>query len=120
MLLLQAMSLARTPRLGVVVRKGFGLAYFTLGGNDMGMDLLCAWPGAEISLMDPDVGAKVVPVGAEPPDFGPLGAAAIMKVDEIIHPRETRPVLARALDRLDGRVHDPAADRPLASWPTCW
>ncbi len=119
-LLLQAMSLARTPRLCVVVRKGFGLAYFTLGGNDMGSDLLCAWPGAEISLMDPEVGAKVVPAGEDPPDFGPLAAAAIMKVDEIIHPRETRPVLARALGRLDGRVHDPGADRPLASWPTCW
>jgi acetyl-CoA carboxylase carboxyltransferase component len=119
-LLLQAMSLARTPRLGVVVRKAFGLAYFTLGGNDMGMDLLCAWPGAEISLMDPEVGAKVVPPDAEPPDFGPMSAAALMKVDEVIHPRETRPVLARALERLDRRAHDPAADRPLASWPTCW
>ena len=98
-MLLQAMSLARTPRLVVVVRKGYGLAYFTLGGNDMGSDLLCCWPAAEISLMDPEVGVNVVSGDSERPDVGPLGAAGIMKIDEVIHPAETRPVLARALER---------------------
>jgi acetyl-CoA carboxylase carboxyltransferase component len=119
-LLLQAMSLACTPRLTVVIRKGYGLAYFTLGGNDMGCDLVCGWPSAEISLMDPEVGASVVSGNVAAPDVGPFGAAGIMKIDEVIHPGETRPVLARALDRLSGRSSIPASERPLASWPSCW
>ena len=124
-LLLEAVSLARAPKLTVVLRKGYGLAYFTLGGNDMGTDLLCCWPSAEISLMDPHVGANVVDNTQDDAtnasmeaDVGPWGAAGIMKVDEIIDPAETRPVLARALDRLSNRERCP--DRPLSSWPTCW
>ncbi len=124
-LLLEAVSLARAPKLTIVLRKGFGLAYFTLGGNDMGTDLLCCWPSAEISLMDPEVGANVVDgaptdvtTASMQADVGPWGAAGIMKVDEIIDPADTRPVLARALARLAGR--EPGGERPLASWPTCW
>ncbi len=123
-LLLQAVSLARTPKLSVVLRKGFGLAYFALGGNDMGTDMLWCWPSAEISLMDPDVGASVVngsadaDVAAMLADVGPWGAAGIMKVDEIIDPEETRSALARSLARLQSR--DRGGERPLASWPTCW
>jgi methylmalonyl-CoA decarboxylase subunit alpha len=123
-LLLQAVSLARTPKLSVVLRKGFGLAYFALGGNDMGTDMLWCWPSAEISLMDPDVGASVVngsadaDVAAMLADVGPWGAAGIMKVDEIIDPEETRSALAGSLARLQSR--DRSGERPLASWPTCW
>ena len=56
----QALHLAEVPKLTVVLRKAFGLAYFSLAGNDQGADLVCAWPGAEIGFMDPDVGASVL------------------------------------------------------------
>jgi hypothetical protein len=42
-----------------------------------------------------------------------------MKVDEIIDPADTRPVLARVLGRLAHRPVVDGALRPLASWPTC-
>lgn len=138
-LLLQAVSLARTPKLTVVLRKGYGLAYFALGGNDMGTDLLCCWPSAEISLMAPEVGANVVtvePGGDRDPRaqhkeadrvaaemqaaVGPYGAAGIMKIDEIIEPADTRVVLAAALQRLAEREPKNAASRPLSFWPMCW
>jgi acetyl-CoA carboxylase carboxyltransferase component len=137
MLFLEALSLARVPRLSVVVRKAFGLAFFSMGGSNMGSDLLVAWPGAEIGFMDPVVGANVLhgdrlaglqgderrdelyrlaaELGA---DSDPRALAAVMNLDDVIEPAQTRVVLAGALAR-----HAPAATRApsvLASWPHWW
>ncbi|MCW2954664.1 MAG: hypothetical protein JWQ48_3834, partial [Conexibacter sp.] len=119
-----ALALAQTPKLTVVLRKAYGLAYFSLGGNDTGVDAVYAWPGAEISFMDPAVAANVVGGGddvaaAMRADTGPYGAAGSLHVDEVIDPAETRAVLARALARLEGRPVAEGWRRPLASWPTC-
>ena len=57
---LEALALTTVPRFTVVLRKAFGLAYFSLSGNSMGNALMTAWPGAEISFMDPGVGVNVV------------------------------------------------------------
>ncbi len=136
MLFLEALCLTRVPRLSVVLRKAFGLAFFSMGGPGMGSDLLVSWPGAEIGFMDPVVGANVLHrveldalegdarreelhrfargLGA---DFDPRAIAAAMNLDDIIDPADTRAVLARALDRL---CDSPTwADRPslLAHWP---
>ncbi len=132
-----ALSLARTPKLTVILRKAYGMAYFSLGGNDTGVDAIYAWPGAEISFMDPQVAANVIAgdglIGladaerrerlaeageAIAADTDPYGAAGRLAVDEIIDPADTRQVLARALDRLEGRRYEPGCERPLASWPT--
>ena len=137
MLLQQAVVNASVPKLAVIIRKSFGLANHVMCGNGMGADLLCAWPGAEISFMDPDVGASVLHGGdlegltplqrreklAELADdllydTSPFGAAGIMMVDEIIDPSETRARLQRALERSDNRIDN--RRRTLASWPTCW
>lgn len=136
MLFLEALCLLRVPRLSVVLRKAFGLAFFSMGGPGMGSDLLVAWPGAEIGFMDPVVGASVLygteldalegdarrdelyrraqELGA---DFDPREIAAAMNLDDIIEPGDTRRVLADALDRL---CHEPAWARQssaLAHWP---
>jgi acetyl-CoA carboxylase carboxyltransferase component len=137
MLFLEALSVARVPRLSVVVRKAFGLAFFSMGGSNMGSDLLVAWPGAEIGFMDPVVGANVLhadrladlhgderrdelfrlaaELGA---DSDPRALAAVMNLDDVIEPADTRVVLADALARCA-----PAATRTpsvLASWPHWW
>jgi acetyl-CoA carboxylase carboxyltransferase component len=124
-----ALALSQSPKLTVLLRKAYGLAYFSLGGNDTGVDVVYAWPGAEISFMDPAVAANVVSGGdgeqreavmeAMLADTEPYGAAGLMKVDEVIDPADTRAVLARALRRFDGRPVVEAWKRPLASWPTC-
>ncbi len=136
MLFLEALCNTRVPKLSVVLRKAFGLAFFSMGGPGMGSDLLVAWPGAEIGFMDPVVGANVL-YGADldaldgdarreelwrlarelGADFDPRAIAAAMNLDDIIEPAETRAVLADALDRL---CADPAwAGEPslLAHWP---
>jgi acetyl-CoA carboxylase carboxyltransferase component len=139
MLLQQAIALARVPRLAVVVRKSYGLANLNMSGNDMEADLLCAWPTAEISFMDPDVGANVI-YGRElaglseedrparrqqraeelAADIDPFGAAGLMNLDEIIEPDETRDVLLSALARVARRPFRPGSDGVLATWPMCW
>jgi len=136
MLFLEALCLTRVPRISVVLRKAFGLAFFSMGGPGMGSDMLVSWPGAEIGFMDPVVGANVL-YGTEldmlegdarreelyrlarrlGADFDPRAIAAAMNLDDIIEPAHTRAVIADALDRL---CRDPAwAERPslLAHWP---
>ena len=138
MLFLEALCLARVPRLSVVVRKAFGLAFFSMGGPRMGSDLLVAWPSAEIGFMDPVVGASVLfgdqvadlagaarrdelnrRAAALGADFDPRAIAAAMNLDDVIAPADTRRVLADALERYapgaSGR--GPSA---LASWPHWW
>ena len=135
----QALHLSEVPKLTVVLRKAFGLAYFSLCGNDQGGDLVCAWPGAEIGFMDPDVGASVL-YGTQLQGLAreeriaelrrradalrdatdPYGGAGMMKLDEIIEPAETRAVLARYLGRFAQRPFQAGSERPLSTWPTCW
>ncbi|MPY92794.1 MAG: hypothetical protein GEV08_06910 [Acidimicrobiia bacterium] len=135
----QALHLAEVPKLTVVLRKAFGLAYFSLAGSDQGTDVVLAWPGAEIGFMDPDVGASVL-YGTQFQDLerterlaelsrradslrdatDPYGGAGIMKIDEVIDPADTRGTLARYLGRFAGRPFEPGTARPLSAWPTCW
>ena len=137
MLFLEALSLARVPRLSLVVRKAFGLAFFSMGGSNMGSDLLVAWPGAEIGFMDPVVGANVLhadrlagldgearkdelyrlaaELGA---DSDPRAIAAAMNLDDVIEPADTRVVLADALARYaPNALREPSV---LSSWPHWW
>jgi acetyl-CoA carboxylase carboxyltransferase component len=138
-LFLQAMALATTPRFAVVIRKSYGLAHPWLAGAGARADLLVAWPGAEIGFMDPEVAANVLYgnelLGLDPAARAerhrelalqmrlgddPYGAAQIFTIDEIIHPDETRAVLAEALRRHADRPLRPPSERPLCAWPTCW
>lgn len=136
---MEALSLCQVPRLTVVTRKAFGLAYFSLGGSRMDSHMLAAWPSAEISFMDPQVGVNVVHAGrladmdddaaaAEREtlvaewsrDTGPEGAAGVMEIDEIIDPADTRRWLCTHIDRMRIDVPDWGAHKPLAHWPTCY
>lgn len=133
---LEALGQAETPILTVVMRKAFGLAYYSMAGSDMGGRFVFAWPSAEISFMDPAVGVNVVyaeKLKSEPDpeaarqrmiaewasDTDPYGAAGVMKVDEVIDPAETRLVLARALEYCAVTPPPRGYRKPLQSWPTC-
>lgn len=132
---LEALALSEVPKVTVVIRKAFGLAYYALAGTEMGADFVFAWPGAEISFMDPAVGVNVVHGGklkesADPEgerarmieqwssQTDPYGAAGIMNIDEIIDPAETRGVLVRSFRELDRPAPPRQYRKPLASWPT--
>jgi acetyl-CoA carboxylase carboxyltransferase component len=129
MMLKQAVTMSSSPKVSVIVRKSFGLANHAMCGVGMGADLLCAWPGAEISFMDPEAAASVVaPSGRRDGDavervardVRPYGAAGLMHVDEIIDPADTREVIRSALERAAAAPRDHRGTRALASWPMSW
>jgi methylmalonyl-CoA decarboxylase subunit alpha len=139
MLFQQATALTSVPKLSVIMRKSFGLACHVMAGPGCGADLEVAWPGAEISFMDPDVAANVVfaqqlagLTGEElkrrtqelssevARNTDPYGAAGFMKIDELIEPNDTRAVLVGALRRMSTRPMIPHERRALAHWPLCW
>ncbi|MFN0095439.1 MAG: acyl-CoA carboxylase subunit beta [Dehalococcoidia bacterium] len=134
---LEALAMVSVPRLTVVLRKAFGLAYFSLSGNEMGGDRVLAWPSAEISFMDPEVGVNVVHgeklraaadseaerrrlIAEWTTDTDPFGAAGIMRIDEVIDPAETRKWLRMEVDRMHIEVPRWGERKPLAYWPTCY
>ena len=87
-----------------------------------------AWPGAELSFMDPEVAANVLDARSGNPtrvaeltrDTGPYAAAAMMSIDEIIDPADTRHLLAELVAGETRRPPIPHEQRPIASWPTGW
>ena len=126
----EALSNCGCPTLTVVVRKAFGLAFKALNGSGVVADAIYAWPGAEIGFMDPDVAVNVVrpnATGAEREaeyarqvgETNPLGAAGVMKLDDVIDPADTRVVLAQDLARLATRQVRAPQRRPLSTWATC-
>ena len=114
-----------TPVISLVVRKAFGLAYYAMGGTAIGSSLHLSWPAAEISFMDPGVGASVLTTGkfSRDGDFddfvydtSPYPAAGLGRIDEIIAPSETVEWLTWAVGRLwmpDGMN----SEGRLRNWP---
>jgi acetyl-CoA carboxylase carboxyltransferase component len=113
--MLYAVSEATVPKVTVVVRKAYGAGYFVMCGKAYEPDLIVAWPTAEISVMGPEGGTNIIfrkEIAAAPsPDeerarrveeFGklinPYVAAGGAFIDDLIDPRETRPVVIRALE----------------------
>jgi methylmalonyl-CoA decarboxylase subunit alpha len=113
--MLYAVSEATVPKLTVVLRKAYGAGYFVMCGRAYEPDLIVAWPTAEISVMGPEGGTNIVYrkeiAAAASPDaerarrvedfrrlISPYIAAGAALVDDVIDPRETRPVLIRGLE----------------------
>ncbi|MDI6755142.1 MAG: acyl-CoA carboxylase subunit beta [Thermodesulfobacteriota bacterium] len=117
---LYAISEATVPKMTVYIRKAYGGANPAMCNEPMGSDLLLAWPTAEAALMGAE-GAVAIIYGKEistaqnPSEmrqkkmeeylsqFGeqPYHAAAFMRLEEIIDPRDTRPLLIKALRMMD-------------------
>src|SRR6185369_10694997 len=53
-------SMARVPKIGVVIRKAYGGGHFAMGGRPTHPDFLFAWPSAELGFMAPDTGVRTV------------------------------------------------------------
>jgi acetyl-CoA carboxylase carboxyltransferase component len=112
--MLYAVSEATVPKLTVVLRKAYGAGYFVMCGRAYEPDLIVAWPTAKISVMGPEGGTNIIfrreIAAASRPDeergrrveefrklINPYIAAGAALIDDVIDPRETRPVLIRAL-----------------------
>jgi acetyl-CoA carboxylase carboxyltransferase component len=113
--MLHAMASATVAKLTVVVRKGYGAGYYAMAGRAYEPDLLVTWPAAEIGVMGAEgmlgIAARKVFGEAEPPaeakqqllqmiqgmiDIYRVAGAGL--VDDVIDPRDTRPLLCRAIE----------------------
>ncbi|MBI3185702.1 MAG: acyl-CoA carboxylase subunit beta [Myxococcales bacterium] len=132
--MLFAVASATVPKITVVVRKAYGAGYYVMCGRAYEPDLLVAWPTAEIGLMGPEglvsIGARKLLEAQESPEdrarlkaeiaeqlrphIDIFRAGAMALVDDIIDPRETRRVIARALKRTERkRVERPRKRREV-------
>ncbi len=113
--LLHAMASATVSKLTVCLRKGYGAGYYVMAGRAYEPDLLVAWPGAEIAVMGADgmlgIAAKKLFGDTEPtPEVRAQLRQALQQqidinrvagwglVDDVIDPRDTRPLLCRAVE----------------------
>src|SRR5256886_12072125 len=116
--LLYAYCEATVPRIQIITRKGYGGAYVVMNSKSIGADIAYAWPSAELAVMGPqgaveiifrkeiepapDVESRRAELRLEYEDrfLNPYQAAERGHVDDVIDPRDTRRMLARALDML--------------------
>ena len=130
--MLYAVASATVPKLTVVLRKGYGAGYYVMNGRAYEPDALLAWPGAEISVMGAEgmvaIAANKLLAQAEDPEalkkeladrirpkIDIYRVAALGYVDDVIDPRDTRPLLAHYLRVTEGkRVERPFRKREIS------
>ncbi|MDB4870084.1 MAG: carboxyl transferase [Gemmatimonadales bacterium] len=116
--LLYAYCEATVPKLTVITRKAYGGAYDVMSSKHIRGDFNVAWPTAEIAVMGPkgaveilfrkeisesddEVAATEAKIDEYREKFAhPYIAAGRGYLDDIIDPRDTRPVLIAALESL--------------------
>jgi len=118
--MLHAVAAATVPKVTVVIRKAYGAGYYVMNGRAYEPDLIVAWPSAEISVMGAEGAVEIVfrkqVEEAEDPAAKKAELIAAYRelidvyiaarndmVDDVIDPRETRPVICRALEMAEGK-----------------
>lgn len=131
---MQTVALATVPKISIVIRKTYGMAFYNMCGSQMGADFLYAWPSADISFMGAEVAVNVVygnkiAASKNPEETRqqaiaelkkgsePWIAAGLGYLDDIIDPRETREVIIKSLKMARGKTGG-KSERRLADWPT--
>jgi acetyl-CoA carboxylase carboxyltransferase component len=132
---MNALGLLTVPRIGIIVRKTYGMAFWNMCGSGCGTDYLAAWPSAEMSFVDPEIAANVV-YGGKVRDEGrdsaewqalkqklvddasPYGAAGRHYIHDVIDPRSTREVIQQALEISRNGRRGGIGEHKLANWPT--
>jgi len=113
--LLYAYASATVPKITLILRKAYGGSYLAMCSQEMGADLVYAWPGAEIAVMGAEGAVNILYgkeiEGAEAPKVraaelaaayrtefaSPYLSAARGYITDVIQPSESRSTLALAL-----------------------
>jgi propionyl-CoA carboxylase beta chain len=112
--LLFAYSQATVPLVTVITRKAFGGAYDVMASKHVGGDINYAWPTAQIAVMGAKGAVEIIfrqdigdpeKIAARTREYeerflSPFVAAERGYIDEVIRPRSTRRLIARALAML--------------------
>ena len=128
---MNALGQLSVPRIAIVMRKTYGMAFWNMCGSGCGADFLAAWPTAEMSFVDPEIAARVVFGGKEisqeqmdqfvqgmVEDSSPYAAAGHHYLQDIIEPSSTRDYIIRALDICHASRTGGISENNLANWPT--
>jgi methylmalonyl-CoA decarboxylase subunit alpha len=119
--MLHAVANATVPKITVVLRKAYGAGYYVMNGRAYEPDLIVAWPTAEISVMGAEGAVEIVMRRQVQEAEDPAARKAELidayrqiidvyiaarngMIDDVIDPRETRPVICRALEMAAGKV----------------
>ncbi len=117
---LHARMQASVPMISVVIRKCYGFAGFA-ARDSLGLDCKLAWPCAEIGSLPVEGGVTVayrreIEAAADPAKRqaeieqelritgSPMRMAEAFSVEDVIDPRETRPLLCRFVEAMDARL----------------
>ena len=119
--LLFAWADATVPLIAVIIRKSYAGAHYGMLDKAIGADFVFAWPTARITIVGAETAASVIFAkeirGAAKPDDvrakrisefsemyeNPYRAAERGYADDVIDPADTRKVINRALDVLEGK-----------------
>ena len=132
---MNALGLLSVPRISIIARKSYGMAFYNMLGSGSGADFLVAWPTAEISFVAPEIAANVVFGGKVPKDdrekeqwqqmvdkmiedSTPYAAAGVHMIHDVIDPRDTRDYIIRCLDVCQDDRTGGISTNGLANWPT--
>lgn len=128
---MNALGQVTVPKIAVIVRKTYGMAFWNMAGTGCGTEFLVAWPTAEMSFVDPVIAANVV-AGSSPDrkagkqevidaminETSPFGAAGVFDIHDVIDPRHTRRYIVRALEIARNGAGGGIGEHRLANWPT--
>jgi propionyl-CoA carboxylase beta chain len=122
--LLYAFAEATVPKITLITRKAYGGAYDVMASKHIRADMNFSYPAAEIAVMGPEGAVNIVfrrelqtiedkseqqrAREAFTQEYkerfaNPYKAASLGYIDEIIRPRDTRPVIIRALRTLHNK-----------------
>lgn len=113
--MLFAYAAATVPKITVILRKAYGGAYLAMCSQDLGADLVFAWPTAEIAVMGAEGATKIlfkdeIKKAADPKAreaelikeyqekfASPYQAASMTAITDVIDPALTRSIIAASL-----------------------
>ena len=110
--MLFAYGAATVPKITVILRKAYGGAYLAMCSQDLGADLVFAWPTAEIAVMGAEGAVRILykrEIDKDPAceskliaDYrakfaSPYQAASKGMITDVIRPAQTRAMVAMAL-----------------------
>ncbi len=128
---MNALGQVSVPKISVIVRKTYGMAFWNMAGSGCGTDFLVAWPTAEMSFVDPVIATNVVSgASTDTPqkkssllstminETSPFGAAGMYDIHDVIDPKETRDYILHALEISWTHPGSGIGKHQLANWPT--
>jgi acetyl-CoA carboxylase carboxyltransferase component len=132
---MNALGQITVPKISIIIRKTYGMAFWNMAGSGCASDFLVAWPTAEMSFVAPEIAANVVFGGKMQntpeltaqkdqiiqqmlKDSAPYPAAGMHYLHDVIDPCETRNYIIRALDICRDLRTNGVGQHRLANWPT--